>query len=79
MKCHDVAAINEAIDKMGAMSSLQSNFGIHKGYKFDNKSHSWLYMSGNVCLSYSYMTFVINQTMQQKQEFMNDDFLFDVE
>jgi len=63
MKCHDVASINQAIDNLGTLTSLQTNFGIHKGFKFDNKSHSWLYMSGNVCLSYSYMTFVINHAM----------------
>lgn len=79
LKCHDVHTINEKIDSMKNKTEIQSNFGIHKGFKFDHKDHSWLYMSGYVSLSFSYMTYVINQAMSKKLSYQNDDFLFDIE
>lgn len=79
LKCHDVGIINKQIDAITKKSEIQKNFGIHKGFKFDHKGHSWLYMSGYISLSFSYMTFVINKAMETKVNFQNDDFIFDVE
>ena len=62
LKCHDIGPINKLIDQTADKSDLQNNFGIHKGNKFDNKGHSWIYLSGYVSMSFSYMTFVMNNT-----------------
>ena len=36
-------------------------------------------MSGYISLSFSYMTYVINKTMSQKNSYENTDYLFDIE
>lgn len=56
-------------------------FGLHKGSKMDAKSYSWLFIEGVVYLSYSYMTFVINNQMGNEEgaDFVKADYLFDDE
>lgn len=65
MKCFDVLEINEGFDAEGRkVTKRQKAFGTHQGFKFDSKSHSWLYLQGFISLSYSYMTFVINKKLE---------------
>ena len=52
---------------------------MHQGHKFDTEGHGWILSHGYLCLSYSYMTFVMNRKMQTLDSFVNDDYLFDEE
>jgi hypothetical protein len=56
-------------------------FGLNKGSKMDAKTYSWLFIEGVVYLSYSYMTFVINNQMGNEDgaDFVKADYLFDDE
>ena len=80
MKCFDVLEINEGFDTEGRkVTKRQKAFGTHQGFKFDSKSHSWLYLQGFISLAYSYMTFVINKKLALETSQENDDYLFDTE
>jgi hypothetical protein len=78
----DVANINKSFNSASRKhdkSFYETEFGTHKGLKFDGQGHSWLYLQGDLLLSYNYMAFVINQAMLEKSSYQNDDYLFDVD
>ena len=77
MKCFDVKDINEQEDTM--KQSKQENFGFHVGYKFDDISHSFIFLREYISLSYCYMTFAINYKMQKLDNYQNEDYVFDQE
>lgn len=59
--------------------SKQEAFGFHYGYKFDDLSHSFIFLREYISLSYCYMTFAINHKMAKLEDFNNKDYLFDQE
>lgn len=62
MNCFEVGELNEM--HHGKKSLQNIKFGYHKGHRFDAKHHEWLYMRDYLCLSYSYMTFVMKYKFQ---------------
>ena len=77
MKAFDVKDINNQENTM--KKSKQEAFGFHYGYKFDDASHSFIFLREYISLSYCYMTFAINYKMQQLEDYDNKDYLFDQE
>ena len=44
-------------DRESTVGSVE--LGYDQGYRFDALNHNWLILRGNICLSFSYMSFVI--------------------
>jgi hypothetical protein len=57
LNCFDVSKTNKKLDQQ---KNEVKGFGVHKGHRFDSKNHSWLIMQDFISMSFSYMTFVIN-------------------
>ena len=48
----------------------QKRFSYDQGYRFDSENHNWLVLKEYISLSFSYMTFVIKETLENMD---NDD------
>lgn len=72
LTCFDVEKINRYDKGSG-------KFGFHVGHKFDAENHSWAYLRDYISLSFSYMTFVIKKKLDDDNDYLKEDFLFDKE
>ena len=83
LKCFDVGqkatTFERDEDNLYHSKAIANAFGSHYGCKFDGRGHTWLFYEEYISLSYSYMTFVINELMEKKTEIENEDYIFDVE
>lgn len=56
--------------KINRFSDLQKTvacdgLGYHNGYRFDSDNHNWIIMKHYICLSFSYMSFVIQSEIEK--------------
>jgi hypothetical protein len=82
MKMFDVSEVNtphKHKDCRYNSKFFDTEFGSHKGIKFDGDGHNWFYLHGNLALSYNYMCFVIQEELSKGSSFQNDDFIFDAD
>jgi hypothetical protein len=52
-------------------------FDFASGHRMDPHTHNWLIFRNYICLSHSYMTFVVKDLFDEG--YLRDDFLFDIE
>jgi len=84
LKCYGDVNFGRVSSDQGAAANkrkrLEQEFGAHRGYRFDNEGHEWIYLRDYISLSYSYMTFVIKNKIQEESDtYLQDDYLFDLE
>lgn len=58
LKCFDVQPFNDQYEALIHKNKTQV-IGSDYGHRFDDKQHSWIFLSEYINISYSYMTFVI--------------------
>jgi len=55
-------------------------FDISRGHRFDYRNHNWVFLSNQMSLSYSFMTFVIRgRTYDEDLDYNDANYLFDVD
>ena len=81
LKCYgDVNFGRDLVGLPNKRKRLEQEFGTHRGYRFDNERHEWIYLRDYISLSYSYMTFVIKNKIQEESDhYLQEDYLFDLE
>ena len=78
LKCYDVEQINER-ESTYQKTTKKDAFGYHKGHKMDIDEHNWIFLREYVSLSFSYMTFAINNKKNDHQSFIHEEYDFDKE
>ena len=73
---------HKAFDKLNDLTKLtKSRLYEHitsgKGHRFDSINHNWLLLNQFLCLPFCYMSFVIKDKIEQKDEDMADQ-VFDI-
>ena len=64
MKCfEDVVDLDNQIKR----STNFPEIGTNTGHRFDEENHNWLVMNGFICLSFSYLSFVINDRFKRHE------------
>jgi hypothetical protein len=58
LKCFDVQPFNDQYEGISKTQVIGSDYG----HRFDDKQHSWIFLSEYISISYSYMTFVIQNS-----------------
>ena len=72
LKAFEVGKVNRAGDE-----SLY--FKYDKGHRFDHINHNWILFNEYLSLSFSFMTLVIRDQMQNSGNYLDPDFTFDLE
>ena len=67
------------MEKINKYEKGSGKFGFHVGHKFDADNHSWAFLRDYINLSFSYMTFVIKKKLDEDNDYLKEDFLFDKE
>jgi hypothetical protein len=75
----DVRLQSYDVEKVTGRGDNNIFFDYYKGHRFDAENHNWIVFNEYISLSFSFMTFVIRDSSQIRDSYLDENYLFDVE